>query len=1159
MNKKKLLALLMALVMVLTLVPVTAVAEVSEAIGGGESGPDVARNDDLDFYPTLAEAFAAAADGDTITLLANVSENVTVAADKNIVIDLAGHTINGGTVANAPAITNNGTLEIKDTVGGGIVKREDTGTSGYYVIDNAGTLIISSGTYTNGTGSTSEHSGASLIRTRENATLTINGGTLNQEYFNVLKDEGNCTVNITGGTINCAGAEYAILTYGNLNISGGTINGPVDIRGYDSISGAATISGGTFNSKFYVEQYTGHHASTNPSLIIEGGQFTTDAGTFNVGEGKKPSEFTADSTCGTIVISGGVFTTQPDAGLIKTGYQVIDNPDEATVGTYPYTVKFKYSGQIAWNAESDKDIEITDGMSVTNVWLMLNKTSGFNFGEISFGSEDADEFDTIEEFYNSFLNYQLERSNIQGYMEQFGVSSLTLTYTSIVFPTVDAPADVDVCTVDEEGYRSVKLAVEAIANSPSKTGTIVMVQNYTTACAVEIPEDVNVTLDLAGHTLTGGPSASNRSVYAIENYGTFTLEDSVGNGEIRARGISNEVNGVMTIDGAKVVEIDANGGAAVWNEGNLVINDGTFSTTYVGSASETGGPACLSNQTTGTAQINGGLFQSVNNRAYAVMNYGTMVVDNATVDGTHGGISCDTGSLTINGGSYTAKNYYGLWITNNGNVTDVTVNGGSFKGGSQGKNAIRASVDDGKQDVSDATIRITGGKFEGYSGNAAAVAVNKSGSAHSWGMNITGGVFSTKPDASYVADGYEAVLLSNANQYGGENENYDGWYKVGKVVTTSDTNVSAEEINTNTVNYTVKTEIVDSNNNATTLENLGSQNAITVRGTSNSGYADTAIVPATPSGTTAVGDVALNQLKDAPTIKEIIQSAINSAGSSAGDANSISVVLVSDGGKTESTNNTVTKITYEVHPEAIVYNSSSDAIGSYAIKNEELGDTNFSFKLAVPDTLADVGEKVNVTHKHNGTSENLGAFTVEDDHTITLTGISSFSEFELQGTDANAVNVTTLGASLRRRVRTNDHTQVVNTSTDFRMTYQWTLPDGVSLDTTEGACYFLWSKDNGETWKKVNITDFSETTASIVITGVPKVAFDTTIKSKIHLKYTGNAAGEIEVSGYDRSVTYVATELAKLGNDNMWGAYGNHLLSSNSTYTIDGGSFIFCE
>ncbi len=108
-------------------------------------------------YETLADAIRLAANGKTITLLADVKENVEIKATKELTLDLNGFTLNGGTVEGKAALTNYGTITIKDSSEAqtGTIKRGDNGTVGeisYYVIRNQGTMTIESGTVSNNSG-----------------------------------------------------------------------------------------------------------------------------------------------------------------------------------------------------------------------------------------------------------------------------------------------------------------------------------------------------------------------------------------------------------------------------------------------------------------------------------------------------------------------------------------------------------------------------------------------------------------------------------------------------------------------------------------------------------------------------------------------------------------------------------------------------------------------------------------------------------------------------------------------------------------------------------------------------------------------------------------------------------------------------------------------
>lgn len=333
--------------------------------------------------------------------------------------------------------------------------------------------------------------------------------------------------------------------------------------------------------------------------------------------------------------------------------------------------------------------------------------------------------------------------------------------------TQEPPAATNVAKIGDRKYATLAEAISAAGTGDTVELTEDVLGVSTT---IEIGASANIVLDLAGHTISTfsdkdtlfNSDNSSRNIYALENNGTIELIDSSVDktGKIVSRGVSNNENAVMTVTSGNYYACNANGGAAIWNEGSLTINGGVLKAEYAGTVAGEYGASCLGNQSTGTAVINDGTLIDKNERCYAITNCGDLTIKNATVFGVHGALSCDYGKLTVNGGSFTAdstKGYYGLWITNDGDCTEVTVNGGTFQGGSNGKNALRASVDDGKQDVSDATIVVTGGTFIGCGTEAAAVAVNKSKSVHSWGMSITGGTFSTEPDSSYLADGYAAV------------------------------------------------------------------------------------------------------------------------------------------------------------------------------------------------------------------------------------------------------------------------------------------------------------------------------------------------------------------------------------------------------------------
>lgn len=282
-------------------------------------------------YATLADAVAAANNGDTVTLLKNTVEDVVIPAGKTITLDLngkkltnkTGHTItveqgatltiNGkGTVDNVThqktTIYNKGTV----TLNGGTYDRskEDGigGSNTYYTLLNHGTMTVANVTVNNEGGYSSlfENGYFDYSKSRDgidNPTLTIESGTFTGG-INTVKNDDGATMTINGGIF----TNYAQSAFQNHNIAtinGGTFNGATVYAilncGTGCKSDAApdlhqlTITDGNFNGKIYKggDSKDGTHYDIG-SISITGGYFTTD-----------PSAYVAsDYVAGTSDVSG---------------------------------------------------------------------------------------------------------------------------------------------------------------------------------------------------------------------------------------------------------------------------------------------------------------------------------------------------------------------------------------------------------------------------------------------------------------------------------------------------------------------------------------------------------------------------------------------------------------------------------------------------------------------------------------------------------------------------------------------------------------------------------------------------------------------------------------------------------------------------------------
>ena len=196
-------------------------------------------------YGTLAAAAVAAKEEDVITLLKNVDENVTVAAEKDFILNLNGCVINGKTVNSSPAILNNGTMTITDAskAGTGKIMREDKNGDAepYYVIDNHGTMTIEKISVYNE--AKNLWGGASLIR--NNNIMTINSGDYKNINYAVLKNE-NGILTVNGGNYDSGTQLETVTAYGTVTINGGTFNKNVAQKPGATLK----VYGGSFNYSY---------------------------------------------------------------------------------------------------------------------------------------------------------------------------------------------------------------------------------------------------------------------------------------------------------------------------------------------------------------------------------------------------------------------------------------------------------------------------------------------------------------------------------------------------------------------------------------------------------------------------------------------------------------------------------------------------------------------------------------------------------------------------------------------------------------------------------------------------------------------------------------------------------------------------------------------
>ena len=188
-------------------------------------------------YETLQAAIAAAQDGQTVTLLADVEQNTQLTINKSITLDL-----NGKTIKNTVEIWGDDTNAILSIKGGAKVTITGNGTiaakeNDCYTINVVnGDLTIENGTFVGN---------ISVVQVQK-GSLTINGGDFsllqkmtdgkgeNRYLINCIDDayvDGSAKVVITGGTFKNLCTKSTAWT----------------VRATNAAAGATKVSGGAFN------------------------------------------------------------------------------------------------------------------------------------------------------------------------------------------------------------------------------------------------------------------------------------------------------------------------------------------------------------------------------------------------------------------------------------------------------------------------------------------------------------------------------------------------------------------------------------------------------------------------------------------------------------------------------------------------------------------------------------------------------------------------------------------------------------------------------------------------------------------------------------------------------------------------------------------------
>lgn len=631
---------------------------------------------------TLQYQINAAQDGveTRITLQGNVSEDLTIPAGKNIVLNLGGFKL---TNVSGHTITNNGTLTIEGT---GTVDNLTHQKAAIYN-DVGGIVILNGGTYT---------------RSQEKGADANNSG--GNSYYNIF-NWGEMTIN-AGAEVKSNGHYSSLIENGffdgtkktnnpKLTIKGGTFSGGLNTVKNDD-RGVLEIKNGTFTNVSQAAVLNWNEAT------IEGGEFQANAGAQAVILNGHINNDGMDQ--GKLTINGGSFTAAGNAAVIKemtgSGADAIGTV-EINAGTFTTG-----SGEIIHLETAN------EGKAKINI------ISG------SFSTSNTDSKAKLEQYVDPSSNFDTASGTVSALpAEQAAASIGAKNYKSLADAIKAAPDNVqttitlrNTCQEDvviPAGKNIVlDLNGQTLSNSKDHTitnnGTLTIQGDGTIDCTTHARGAVNNngTLTISGGTLT-------RSVDVPKTNSWYVVNNAKG--------------ATMTIDGGEIIG-NSTYSSCVRNLGNATVSGGTirqdkmiaFKNDDTGVLTVTGGKIISEDQAIQnwkTAEVKGG---EIEGRIYTwgYVEKGQEYAGETTISG--GKVTGDVAAVNYDGqtakpdvkitgdaeiiGSLKTCNYDGGKFTdkNNDDGSKLTVSGGSF---SQTVNkdhldsTLKAELNTGKGDV----------------------------------------------------------------------------------------------------------------------------------------------------------------------------------------------------------------------------------------------------------------------------------------------------------------------------------------------------------------------------------------------------------------------------------------------------------------------------
>ena len=689
--KQRILAILLSLTMMFTLVP-TAMAE-------GETAVAKVGNDK---YETLQAAVnAATTENSTVTLLKDVTEDITIPTGVTAMLDLSGKTLTNKAGKHTITVENGGKLNISDSVGTGVVDNTSHGKAAIY---NKGEVTLNGGTFE---------------RSAEQGTYSPYSDGGNSWY--TIANYGTMEIN-TGVTVENAGGYSSMIRNGgdvtadcNLTIEGGNFAGGVNTVKNDSF-GVLTINGGNFSN---TAQY----------VIMNWNKAEITAGTFQTLDTASAVLFTSaygadDNTVGKLTISGGEFKHASD-----TQEMIVDHYDESNSGAAAVTGG-RFDADISKYIPSDY-VQSADGT--------VEK-----LGESNAVAKVGDTY------YKTLADAVTAADNA------------TVTLLKDVTANVTIPADKTI-TLNLNGMTLTNVDDHTILNNGNLTITGTgRVDNISHAKGALYNKGTVVinggTFDRSQENGMNKGESGQNSWYTIKNVGTMTINDgatvqTAGNNAALGKFSSLVSNGyfntndyntnkgleqpILTIDGGTF----RGGLNTIKNDdrARLTINGGTFSNYY---------QAVVQNHN--IAEITGGTFTAAsdaNTETYGIYNCGC-------------GADIDLGTLTVSGGTFTGATYAVAEVSSQNAI--VNISGGQFAGTKAA--IIKSSTSNATIAISGGTFSSDPSVYVVGNGSANIVKRAGSEGAYTYTVlaksGLTSGVYLTDPSGALASNYY---VSSTAN------------------------------------------------------------------------------------------------------------------------------------------------------------------------------------------------------------------------------------------------------------------------------------------------------------------------------------------------------------------------------------------------------------